>query len=132
MRNKIVSLFSVFTILATLIALSPVKALAGSGALPIEVVYSSTNVNSSAYVELVHSTVKGIKAISVMNSGPQDVLIAVGAAGSEANQLYIPSTVSSLYPVVYPISLGYGSRLSVIAASGTNSTGQLDVNVIYN
>lgn len=131
MRKSVMSLFAVFTLVATLFALAPTQALAGSGALPVRVSFATTNVSTSAYTQLVASTVKGLKAVSVYNSGSSPVQIAFGAAGSEVVQLVAPAS-SSLAPVVYPASAGYGTRVSVISVTQTNSTGELDVNLIYN
>lgn len=102
-----------------------------SGGLPIRNAYSSTNVTTTSYVELVASTVKGIKGVSVANSGSAPVKIAFGASGSEVDQIVVPQT-SAITPVVYPISGGYGTRISVISLVQTNSTGELDVNLLYN
>ncbi len=102
-----------------------------SGALPIRVAYSSSNVTPSTYSVLVAQTVKGIKGLSVANSGSAPVMIAFGASGSEINQIVVPQT-SAITPVVYPVSGGYGLQISVISLGTTNSTGELDVNLLYN
>lgn len=103
----------------------------GSGALPIRKVFSSSNVTTSTYQVLVASTVKGIKGMTVANSGSAPVKIAFGASGSEVDQIVVPQT-SGITPVYYPVSGGYGTQISVISLTQTNSTGELDVNLIYN
>lgn len=132
MRKSVMSLCAVFTLVATLFAVAPTHALAGSGSLPVRVAYATTNVTTSAYVELVHSTVKGIKGISVYNSGSSPVQIAFGASGSEVVQLVAPNSASAFGPVFYPVSSGYATRVSVISVTQTNSTGDLEVNLVYN
>lgn len=106
-------------------------AFAAGNALPVRVLYSSSNVTTTAYSQLVASTVKGIKGISVANSGSAPVKIAFGASGSEVDQIVVPQT-TLITPVYYPVSGGYGTRVSVISLVQTNSTGELDVNLIYN
>ena len=131
MRKSVMSLFAVFALVATLFALAPIQALASGGSLPVRVAFASTNVSTSSYLQLVASTVKGIKGVSVYNSGSSPVQIAFGAAGSEVNQIVVPAS-ASLGPVYYPASGGYGLRVSVISVTQTNSTGELDVNLLYN
>lgn len=131
MRKSVMSLFAVFTLVATLFAVAPTHALANSGSLPVRVAYATTNVTTSAYVELVHSTVKGLKGVSIVNTGSSPIQLAIGASGSEVVQLVAPAS-ASMSPVFYPMSAGYGVRVSVISVTQTNSTGELDVNLLYN
>ena len=115
--------------LAVMIAVSIAYA---STALPIRVQFSSAPILSSAYSQLVASTVKGVKAISIAQSGAHSIEIAVGAAGSEVVQVIVAPS-SGLVPVVIPMATGYGARISAISLDGsTGSTGELQMNLLYN
>lgn len=127
---------SIFKPLAFVLAfvftsLAAMPAHAVNDGLPIRNKFATTNVTTSAYVQLVASTVKGIKGLTVANSGSAPVEIAFGPAGSEVVQMIAPNT-SALSPVYYPLAAGYATRISVISLDQTNSTGELEVNLIYN
>ena len=116
--------------LSILSILAP-KGASASGAFPVYNLYSTTSVTSVAYVQLVASTAKGSTGLCVSNTGANDVYIAVGAAGSEVKQLLAPLTTLSTQ-VCYPINLPYGSRISAESVGATtNTTGELDLNLIY-
>lgn len=125
-------LVSILTVVALLLA--PLAHAVSSAAVPIRVIYANTPVSSSVFKELVHSTAKGVASVSVLNTGAFPVKIAVGAAGSEVTQMVAPGTINTIaqLPVNYPLSTGYGARISVISLNGTNSTGELEVNLFYN
>lgn len=86
-------------------------------------VYSSTNVTTSAYVQLIASTSDTTNEICLFDSSGQTMVLAVGASGFEVNQFYV-------FPGGQGCFDGYiskGSRLSIKAISATASTGELDV-----
>ena len=127
--------FSVFALVLSLMVAIPATVYAtSSGGIYSRTVFSSTNVTTSAYVQLFASTVKGVKAISVLNTGSAPIKVAFGAAGSEVDQIVVaPSSSSGVNgPVVYPLAAGYATRISVESLVQTNSTGELDVNLLYN
>lgn len=117
-----------------LVSVSVPVAHAGSAAVPVRIVYADTHVSQTVYQELVHSTAQGIKGMSILNTGAFPIKIAVGAAGAEVAQVIAPGTINTIaqLPVVYPLVAGYASRFSVISLNGTNSTGELEVNLFYN
>lgn len=86
--------------------------------------YSSTNVTTAAYVQLVASTSAAINLLDVFDSSGETLVFATGAAASEVNQFFI-----------YPggngrieLSIPAGTRLSVKAISATASVGELVIN----
>jgi hypothetical protein len=128
---KKLTLFSLFILAA---ALNLPTAFAAQ-ALPIRNVYSTTPILTSAYVQLVSSTVKGISGVSVLNTSAVPIALALGAAGSEVNQIVVPGTAQVAAPqvVFYPMSAGYGVRLSAISlGASTGTVGELEVNLFYN
>lgn len=90
-------------------------------------VYSSTNVTTSAYVQLVAALPKEASAIEIFDSSGQTLEIGVGAAGSEV-----------IYMIVFPggngrIPLNFlsGSRVAIKSLSATANTGEIDINFYY-
>lgn len=127
--------FGVFATVVTLILLIPaISKAVSSGATYARLPFATTNVTTTAYVQLFAQTQKGISAVSAFNSGSAPIKLAFGAAGSEVDQIVIPPNSSSgaTGPVVYPIIGGYGLRVSVESLVQTNSTGELEINLIYN
>jgi len=87
--------------------------------------YSSTNVTTSAYVELDAALDKDVSAIDIFDSSGQTLLIATGAAGAEIDLFYImPGGLER-----QDCYLSQGVRLSVKAVSATASTGELTINL---
>lgn len=86
--------------------------------------YSSVNVTTAAYVQLVASTASNINRLYIFDSSGQDFVLAVGAAASEVDQIRIPpgglDTVVDLF-------IPSGSRISIKASSATASSGLLIV-----
>ena len=121
-------------IITAILALALTSQLAFAASLPVRLKYTTTQVTTSVYQELVALTQRGVKAVSVLNTGPNAVELAVGAAGSEVVQIVVPGTSQVAAPamVALPMVMGYGARLSVIALDGANSTGELQLNLLYN
>jgi hypothetical protein len=118
--------------LAMVWAAPPAAALTQEG-LAVNVPYTVTNVTSVAFVQLVASTVKGIAGLTVLNLGAAPIQLALGASGSEVVQMIVPAqSGSTAGPTFYPLSAGYGSRISVEALGTNNTTGSLEVNLFYN
>jgi multisubunit Na+/H+ antiporter MnhC subunit len=117
---------------------SPAHAVVSSGTYA-RILFSATNVTASAYVTAVSSFSKAIKGIEVFNSGINPVVLAVGAASSEVDQIVIPGGGSAAYTVpavgpaavFHPIAVSQGQRLSVKALNSTNSAGELIINAFY-
>lgn len=98
------------------------KTLSRVAVAPARLDTSGTNVTTSAYVQIVASTAGAINKVYIYNGGTSDMVMAVGAAASEADKVAIgPSGWSGPYDLNIPAS----SRISVKAKSGTQSSGAL-------
>jgi hypothetical protein len=86
-------------------------------------VYSSVNVTTAAYVELIASTSNTINYLDIFDSSGQTLALAVGGAGSEVNQLYVVPGGNGPVPLLIPS----GSRVSIKAVSATANSGELDI-----
>jgi hypothetical protein len=92
---------------------------------PVVTSYSSTNVTSGAYVQLVASTTSAANMIEIFDSSGVALYFATGAAGSEVNQF-----------VIYPggngqvnFAIAASTRLSVkaVSTSATSGTGIINL-----
>lgn len=85
-------------------------------------VYSTTNVTTSAYVQLVASTSMDINRLHIFDSSGQDLVLAVGPAASEVDQIQIfPGGIDA------DLFIPAGSRISVKAVSATANAGILAI-----
>lgn len=89
-------------------------------------VYSSTNVTTGAYVQLVASLSAAANELQIFDSSGQTLVIAYGGAGSEVDKFIIPPGGNGTVSVAIPIS----TRVSVKALSATASSGELDVSFL--
>lgn len=84
--------------------------------------YASTNVTTSAYVQLTAATTVPSTAVIVSDTSGKILKIAIGASGHEVDKLYIgPSELGVRYPLIVP----KGSRISVKAIDASATTGYL-------
>ena len=90
-------------------------------------VYSSTNVTTAAYVQLVASTSEVTNAVEIFDSSGQTLAIAFGGSGSEVNQFYVYPGGNGRIPCLIPT----GTRVSIIAISANATAGEIDIN-FYN
>lgn len=89
-------------------------------------VYSSTNVTTAAYVQLIASTSDVINNLQIFDSSGQTLVLALGAAASEVDTLYIfPGGDGSV-----DLKIPAATRVSVRAISATANTGELDVSFL--
>jgi hypothetical protein len=88
-----------------------------------------SGVTSSAYTQIVALTTGDINWITAFESGGEGLILAVGAAAAEVNQLYIPPG-GLPYPV--PLYIPVGSRLSIKGLLGSPASGQLVMNLYFN
>ena len=95
-----------------------------SAITPIVNNYSTTNVTTSAYVQLVASTSSAINQLQIFDSSGQALYLATGAAGSEVNQLVIFPGGNGTIALAIPAS----TRIAIKAISGTASSGSLYIN----
>lgn len=81
--------------------------------------YSSTNVSTSAYVELIASLPSSFSKLQILDTSTKILKIATGAAGSEVDIC----TVAVSGCVVLPYYLTAGTRLSIKAIDANATTG---------
>lgn len=86
--------------------------------------YSSVNVTTSAWVELITSTAGDINLLYVFDSSGQTLELGVGGSGSEARKLIIPPGGCD---GGIPLHIASGSRISVKAISATASSGEINI-----
>lgn len=88
--------------------------------------YSSVNVTTAAYVELLSAAqfTTACTEVEIFDSSGQTLLLATGGAGSEADQVYIiPGGNGRI-----PLAIAASTRISVKAVSATASVGELTIN----
>ena len=86
--------------------------------------YSSTNVTTGAWVELIASTASEINELSIFDSSGETLELGTGAAASETRLMLIFPGGNGREPVQIPS----GTRVSIRAVSATASVGELDIN----
>jgi len=86
----------------------------------------SSPVTTAAYTELVASTSSDIKELQIFDSSGQTLVIAIGAAASEVDKLYIFPGGNGNIKAIIPS----GSRISIKAVSATADAGELSVNFL--
>jgi hypothetical protein len=86
--------------------------------------YSSVNVTTAAYVTAVASLTSACTEIEIFDSSGQTMKLAVGAAASEVDQVFIfPGGNGRI-----PLAIAAGTRISIRAVSGTANLGEIDIN----
>ena len=91
------------------------------------IVTSSTNITTSAYVEYVTALGKACTAIQFNNGTDKTLILATGAAGSEVDTgLYLYPGISPLIP----IEIAKGKRVALKSLSGTASSGAVTMNFL--
>lgn len=86
--------------------------------------YSSGNVTTSAYTQLVASLGSACKEVEIFDSSGQTLLLATGAAASETDQIYIIPGGNGRVP----LSIAASTRVSVKAVSATADSGEITIN----
>lgn len=87
--------------------------------------YSSGNVTTAAYTELIASTSSAASMLDIFDSSGQAMIIAVGAAASEVDQFYVFPGGNG--PV--QLAIAAGSRVSVKALTANATSGYLILNL---
>lgn len=91
---------------------------------PVYNSYSSTNITTSAYTQLVASTTSQTNWVDIFDSSGQAMILAVGAAGSEVAVLYVPPGGISC-----PLFITSANRISYKALTGNATSGYLLLNL---
>lgn len=92
----------------------------GSANAPVYNDYTSTSVTTSAYVQLVASTSNAINNVHIFDSSGQAMILAIGAAGSEVDTLFVPPGGDT-----YNLNIPASSRISYKAKTANATSGYL-------
>lgn len=87
---------------------------------PVYNIYSSTNITTAAYVQLVASTSNAINDIHIFDSSGQAMILATGGAGSEVDQVYVQPGGD-----IYTLTIPAGTRVAYKALTANATTGYL-------
>src|SRR6185503_4382853 len=87
---------------------------------PIQNIYSTTSITTSAYTQLVASTSNAIGTIHIFDSSGQAMILAIGGSGSEVIQLYVPPGGDN-----YTLNIPAGTRIAYKALSANATSGYL-------
>lgn len=87
--------------------------------------YSSTNVTTAAYVELVAALSNNVSEVEIFDSSGETLVLALADAGNEADEFYIIPGGNGRMKALLP----KGARLSIKAISGNATTGELIINM---
>lgn len=89
--------------------------------------YSSVNVTTGAWVQLIASTAALSYGLYLFDSSGQTLELGTGAAASETRKLIIPP--GGLDGFV-PLSIPAGTRVSIRAISATANAGEIDITLL--
>jgi hypothetical protein len=87
-------------------------------------VYSTTSVTTAAYTQVIASTPSITNEVEIFDSSGQTLTLAIGASGSEVNQIYIFPGGNGRVPLFIP----GGTRVSIKAISANAVAGEIDIN----
>lgn len=127
-------MFKKLIALIALVGVSPVALAAFPAAQTARIKFATTPVLTSGYTQVLANTTRPIGSISFTNSGPTNLQLAIGAAGSEVVQLTLVSTAATTVTPL-PVLIPAGQRVSVISldqSTGVPTGGELDVNFLFN
>lgn len=92
----------------------------------IRLVYSTTNVTTGAWVQLLASVgATAIKEIEIFDSSGETLELGVGAAASEVSKSYVFPGGNSRIPMQIPAN----ARLAIRAVSATANVGEIVINL---
>ena len=138
MNKILVSLFALFFL--GVLFTGPAYALTNS-AQSVRIEYSDENVTTDAYTEVVAQTARAVKGITVLNTGVNAKIIAIGSAGNEQDQIMVPGTNPDEYfpgatsvtqvPTFYPLAISQGVRISIKSESSDETEGNFQLNYFF-
>lgn len=99
--------------------------IASKPAQVIRLDYSGTNVTSAAYVQLTGTVNNEMVMAEIVDTGGNDMKLAIGPAGGEVDIYAIPGNQSKHVPM----NIGKQTRLAVKAYGTSNTTGSLIINL---
>jgi len=85
--------------------------------------YSSVNVTTGAYVQLIASTSAQATRLEIFDSSGQTLVLAVGASSSEIDQFYINPGGNGIVDLLIPS----GSRISIKAVTASATAGYINL-----
>ena len=92
---------------------------------PVYNVYSSTNITTAAYVQLIAATTSAAQNIQIFDSSGQGMILAVGAPGSEVIQAYVAPGGDA-----FQLNIPAGSRVAYKALTANATAGYLLINLL--
>lgn len=92
---------------------------------PVQNVYSTTNVTTSGYVQIIASTSAATNSIYIFDSSGQAMILALGGAGVEVNTLYIPPGGEN-----FSLKIPAGTRISLRALTATANSGYFLISLL--
>jgi hypothetical protein len=123
---KAASTAAVATDTAVVVAVSPNNTISSTrkgsttSNAPVYNVYSSTNITTAAYTQLVASTTSASNAIDIFDSSGQAMILATGGSGSETIVAYIPPGGGS-----YRVAIPAATRVAYKALTANATSGYL-------
>jgi hypothetical protein len=99
------------------------KGLASANA-PVQNTYSSVNITTSAYTQLIASTTSATTFVDIFDSSGQAMILATGGAGAETVQAYIPPGGDS-----FSFAIPAGTRVAYKALTADATSGYLLLNL---
>lgn len=102
---------------------------ASSGRSKVNIVrndYSSVNVTTAAYVQLIASTSAITNMIEIFDSSGQTLVLATGAAASEVDQFYINPGGNGQVP----FRIAAGTRVSIKAVTASATSGYINLSLM--
>lgn len=98
--------------------------------------FSSQALNSNYTPIFVQGyVVKAVKGFTISSSAATPIVLAIGAATQEVDQLVIPAGNSVPFnaaPVFYPMTISQNQRISIHSSNGVISSGKFVMNLLYN
>jgi hypothetical protein len=98
----------------------------GDSQLSTRVVYSSTNVGTVTWVQLVASMPYASNSLNIFDSSGQTMQLGVGQPGFEQQLIIIPPGGTEV-----KVGISGGQRVVIRAISGTANGGESDINYEY-
>lgn len=139
-REREISMKKLFCVFALILAfVSQSVQAAPSAGTAVRVAFASSSIGTASWVPVVTSTQKGVKGISIFSSASTPIEVGIAfansAADSEVRQMIVPPALTGVGApgaIFYPMSLGYGTRVSIRAVTATISSGEIDMSLFYN
>ena len=92
---------------------------------PVYNSYSSTNITTAAYTQLVASTSAQANFVDIFDSSGQSMILAVGPSGQEVIQAYIAPGGEQI-----PLAIPAGSRVAYKALTANATSGYVTINFL--